>query len=98
MKLELRPIGIEDARAIINVKHGVESYTENEFAMSVVDVISSNRSEEITKLHGVIIMRANGVECSLVRLYTDGTALVGSILYGAAWRTAKALGYKTITI
>jgi hypothetical protein len=48
--------------------------------------------------HGAILLKANGSEFSLVQLFTDNTALVGSILYGAAWRAAKALGYKTITI
>jgi hypothetical protein len=48
--------------------------------------------------HGAILLKANGSEFSLVQLFTDNTALVGSILYGAAWRTAKALGYSTIII
>ncbi len=37
-------------------------------------------------------------EFALGHIYTDASAQIGSLLYGAAWRTAKALGYKTITI
>ena len=49
-------------------------------------------------MHGVIVMYTDAFECKLVNMWTDNTALVGSILYGAAWRAAKALGFKTITI
>lgn len=49
-------------------------------------------------VHGVIAMRADGVEFALGHISTDGSAQIGSLLYGAAWRTAKALGYKRVTI
>lgn len=60
--------------------------------------VQEDNGKDIPLIRGVISMYASGNQCSLAHLYTDGTALVGSILYGAAWRAAKALGYKTITI
>lgn len=50
------------------------------------------------RVNGVIALCANGKEFSLGHIWTDGNAHVGSLLYGAAWRAAKAMGYRTITI
>lgn len=49
-------------------------------------------------IHGVIVLVADGIEFALGHISTDGNAQVGSLLYGAAWRAAKSLGYKRITI
>lgn len=49
-------------------------------------------------VHGVIALRADGRQFALGHISTDGNAQVGSLLYGAAWRAAKALGYKQVTI
>jgi len=49
-------------------------------------------------IHGVIALNANGKKFSLGHLWTDANAQVGSLLYGAAWRTAKAMGYQEVTI
>lgn len=51
-----------------------------------------------TKVHGVIAFTADGEEFSLAHIFTDGNAHVGSLLYGATWRVAKALGYKRVWI
>lgn len=48
--------------------------------------------------HGVIALNADGTEFSLGHLWTDANAQVGSLLYGAAWRAAKAMGYTHIKI
>lgn len=45
------------------------------------------------KMHGVIALNADGKTFSLGHIWTDGNALIGSLLYGAAWRVAKAMGY-----
>ena len=87
MKLELYPMIPQNAVTFLQGK-GCE-IERCDFAVGVVDE---------DKLCGAIAMNADGQICSLVHLYTDGTALVGSILYGAAWRVCKALGYKQITI
>lgn len=49
-------------------------------------------------IHGVIALTADGDKFSLGHLYTDASAQVGSLLYGAAWRTAKAMGYQQVWI
>ncbi|HEY3924381.1 MAG TPA: XF1762 family protein [Acidothermaceae bacterium] len=38
----------------------------------------------------------DGRTIEVVRAATDGTKNVGSMLYGAAWRAAKALGYRRL--
>ena len=49
-------------------------------------------------IHGVIALNADGEEFRLGHISTDGSAQVGSLLYGAAWRAAKALGYQRVWI
>jgi hypothetical protein len=49
-------------------------------------------------VHGVIVLKADGEQFSLGHISTDGNAHVGSLLYGAAWRVAKALGYQAVNI
>jgi len=93
MNLEIKPISVCDAYIFFDDRKCVPANEIDDdlaFAISVVD--------EKGAIHGVISMNADGKECSLAHLYTDGTALVGSILYGAAWRACKALGYKSICI
>lgn len=91
MSLELKPISASEIHEFLMFHKKHITSAEYTFGVSVID-------NEKNIYHGTIVMLADGKECSLVQLYTDGTALVGSILYGAAWRAAKALGYKKITI
>ena len=53
---------------------------------------------EGSKMHGVIALNADGKTFSLGHSWTDGNAFIGSLLYGAAWRSAKAMGYKQVII
>lgn len=87
MTIELAPISVADAQAIFE-KH---SAYRGEFNIAI-----AVREGEV--IHGVIALVADGVEFALGHLYTDASAQVGSLLYGGAWRTAKAMGYKRITI
>lgn len=90
MTLEIVPISVSNAvDFMVSNGHSDAAGDPPGFAIGVADE---------KKLCGAIIMKTLGDSCSLFHLYTDGTALVGSILYGAAWRAAKALGYKQITI
>ena len=68
-----------------------------DFGMAVAITVPTSEGTE-DKICGLIGMYTDGKECRLGHLWTDGTELVGSILYGAAWRAAKALGYKQITL
>ena len=54
-------------------------------------------------LHGVAIVGRpvarlfdDGMTLEVLRSATDGTANANSMLYGAAWRAAKALGYRRL--
>lgn len=87
MDLRIAPISI----ALANTYFKTKTAFQGDFDLAIC-------VKEGEKIRGVIALNAMGRECSLAHLYTDGTALVGSILYGAAWRAAKALGYKQITI
>ena len=55
-------------------------------------------AKEDDKIHGVIALNADGTTFSLGHIWTDGNAHIGSLLYGAAWRSAKAMGYKQVAI
>ena len=48
-------------------------------------------------VHGVIALLVDGVTCQKAHISTDGNAHIGSLLYGAAVRTAMALGYGKLT-
>lgn len=85
--LALTPITINAARQLFESR----SAYRGEFNLA----ISASDEEDI---HGVIAIVADGKEFVLGHIWTDGNAHIGSLLYGAAWRVAKALGYKTITI
>ncbi len=101
MSLEIRPITARAAAKIIMEKHGgisVMTTDADDFAIMVGEDKPIGVAGAQWMSHGVIMMHADSTRCSLRHLYTDGTALVGSILYGAAWRAAKALGYKSIVI
>lgn len=91
MMLEIESISVNEAKQWLASRECYLTFTDFAFAIAVYNL-------EDDKRHGIIAMLADGKECKLGHLYTDGAALVGSILYGAAWRAAKALGYKTITL
>ena len=48
-----------------------------------------------SELRGAVILGCRGnAEAELSHIYSDGTSLGYTILYGAAWRALKALGYE----
>ncbi len=85
--IELAPIGLETAKKYFE--------THSEYRGEFNLAISAREGDTV---HGVIALRADGEEFALGHISTDGNAQIGSLLYGGAWRTAKALGYKRITI
>jgi hypothetical protein len=90
--ITLSPISITDAKLFFE-KHS--SY-RGEFNLAICAIEEPVQHEDV--IHGVIAMVADGVEFKLGHIHTDGNAQVGSLLYGGAWRAAKALGYKRIYI
>jgi hypothetical protein len=85
--MTLEPITNKDAKCYFK-KH---SAYRGDFDIAIA-------AKEGNTIHGVIAVIADGVEFRLGHVSTDGNAQVGSLLYGAAWRTAKALGYKRVWI
>jgi hypothetical protein len=80
----------------ISKADAVEYMKKNSAYRGEFDLAISVKEGDVT--HGVICLRADGKEFALCQVSTDGNAFIGSLLYGAAWRTAKALGYKSIII
>lgn len=93
-RLEIVPCSIQDAKTIVRRWHRHHAPPASGlFALGVVD--------EAGTLHGVAIVGRpvarkadDGWTCEVVRVATDGTANACSALYGAAWRAAKALGWR----
>lgn len=86
--MRLAPISTRKAKAVFK-RH---SAFRGDFDLAVAV------EDEAGQVHGVIALRANGEEFSMAHLYTDANAQVGSLLYGASCRIAKALGYRWIWI
>ncbi|MFE1767296.1 XF1762 family protein [Streptomyces angustmyceticus] len=93
MSLHLVPIRFRDAAAFVGMWHRHhQSPAGCKFCIGVAD--------DDGVLHGVAIVGRpvarhfdNGHTLEVTRTATDGAANVNSLLYGAAWRAAKALGY-----
>ena len=87
--MKLAAISREQAKAFFLAKSAYRG--DFDFAIAATD--------EKGETHGVIAIRADGGDTAVLgHIHTDGSAQVGSLLYGAAWRAAKALGYELIRI
>lgn len=87
--LKIVPITLSGAQDILNKAQHAYTVTPLDFAIAV---------ENSGNIVGVIVMCPNGIKCKLGHLWTSGEPLVGSILYGAAWRACKALGYSQVSL
>lgn len=95
MTLTLQPITFPEASAFIRRHHRHHIPPQGwKFGIAVNDG---------DKVVGVVtvgrpVARAldNGLTLEVTRLCTDGTANACSMLYSAAWRAARALGYKRL--
>jgi hypothetical protein len=95
--ISLAPISIAEANAFVSIHHRHHRPVPGaKFCIAVTDG---------EKVCGVAIVGRpvarlldNGLTLEVNRCCTDGTRNACSMLYGAAWRAAKALGYlKLIT-
>lgn len=98
MKLRLSPISFKEACIFISKYHRHHLPPQgHKFSISVID--------ETGEIHGVVCVgrpisrhQDNGTTLEVTRSCTDGTPNVNSMLYGAAWRVTRNLGYtKLIT-
>lgn len=93
MALELRPISFRDAQKFVRENHRHNKPpVGHKFSIACYDG---------DRLCGVAMVGRpvgryldDGLTLEVNRYCTDGTKNACSILYGAAWRAAKALGYK----
>ena len=95
MSLCLTPIKQKDAKVFVKQHH-----RHHKPPVGSIFQIACAKGDEIV---GVVIVgrpvaRAldNGWTAEVIRLTTDGTKNACSMLYAAAWRAARALGYKKL--
>lgn len=94
MSLRIVPITFKAACAFVAEHHRHNKPPRgHKFSIGVVD--------EIDDLVGVVMVGRpiarsldNGLTCEVNRSCTDGYRNANSMLYGAAWRAAKAMGYR----
>ena len=95
MKLSLQPITLAEAGEFIRLHH--RHHKPSKFHRFS---IAANDGEKVV---GVIVVgnpkaRAldNGYIAEVTRCCTDGTKMAASMLYAAAWRAARAMGYQRL--
>lgn len=95
-KLELVPITLAEANEFVKRNHRHHgAVTGHKFSVAVADEDGIIRGVAIV---GRPVSRYldDGWTLEINRCCTDGTKNVCSMLYGAAWRAAKAMGYKKV--
>lgn len=95
MRLELTPITLAEANAFVKENHRHHRpVVGHKFSVSV----SSNGVVRGVAIIGRPVARGldNGWTLEVTRVATDGAKNACSMLYGASWRAAKALGYKKL--
>lgn len=93
--LDLHPLELEEANAFVEAHHRHHGPARgHKFS------IGAAHGSEVC---GVVIVGRpvarhfdDGLTLEVTRLCSDGTRNACSLLYGAAWRAAKALGYKRL--
>jgi hypothetical protein len=95
MTLKLQPITFREANAFITLHHrhhkppqGMKFCLAANDDLKVIGVLTAGRP--------VSRMLDDGWTLEVTRCCTDGTPNACSFLYSAAWRAAKALGYKRL--
>jgi hypothetical protein len=93
--LELTPMTLREANAFVSAHHRHHKpIPGTKFAIGV------SVSGEVVGValvgRPVAMAEDNGWTLEVNRCCTDGTKNACSILYGAAWRAAKAMGYKRL--
>lgn len=93
MNLRIVPIRFRDANEFVRRFHRHHGgVTGHKFSLAVADATGTLRGVAIV---GRPVSRAldDGATLEVNRCCTDGAPNACSMLYGAAWRAAKALGY-----
>jgi len=92
MKLELTPITLRESNAYVTAKHRHHGPVRGQ----LFSIGAAQNGEMV----GVVIvgrplarMLQDGYTAEVLRLCADGTKNVCSLLYAAAWRAVRAMGY-----
>lgn len=94
--LEITPVTLREARAFVDQHHRHHRSPQGGiFAVAVSDQAGSVRGVAIVG-RPVARNASDGWTAEVTRVATDGTRNACSMLYGAAWRAAKAMGYRRI--
>lgn len=90
--MRITPINLDEANAFVAVYH--RHHTPVPGAKFCIAVSDEERVRGVAIVgRPVARMSDNGLTLEVNRCCTDGTKNACSMLYGAAWRAAKALGY-----
>lgn len=95
MSLDIVPMSLREANAYVEQRHRHHKpVTGAKFALGVAD----DSAVVGVALVGRPVAKAldDGWTLEVNRVCTDGTRNACSVLYGAAWRVAKALGYRRL--
>ncbi len=96
MGLRLRPTTISEAKAIVGRWHRHNGVPQGGlFAVACEDGSGVIRGVAIVGRPAARVLD-DGRTCEVTRLCTDGAVNACSLLYGACYRAAKALGYSRI--
>lgn len=93
IRLRITPISLDEANAFVALNHRHHAPMPGaKFCIAVSDQKDMVRGVAIVG-RPVARHSDNGLTLEVNRCCTDGTRNACSMLYGAAWRAAKALGY-----
>jgi hypothetical protein len=94
--LRLTPINLDEANAFVATHHRHHKPTPGaKFSLAVSDEEDNIRGVAIVG-RPVARMSDDGWTLEVNRVCTDGAKNACSMLYGAAWRATKSLGYKRL--
>lgn len=96
MSLRIVPVSFRDACGFVQMWHRHHRPPVGcKFCLGVADVTDVLRGVAIIG-RPVARMYDDGMTLEVTRTATDGTDNANSMLYGAAWRATKALGYRRL--
>lgn len=95
MALELSPITLREANAFVSQHH-----RHHAPARGCIVCVAVNNGDKVCGVaivgRPVARMLSDGWTAEVVRCCTDGTRNACSMLYRAAWRSVRALGYRKL--
>ncbi|GAA2830446.1 XF1762 family protein [Nonomuraea rubra] len=96
MSLRIVPVSFRDACGFVSMWHRhLQPPRGHKFSVGIAD--SADRLIGVAIVGRPVARRLDdGMTLEVIRTATDGTRNANSMLYGTAWRAAKALGYRRL--